>query len=139
MTAARLSPREAQIMRLACNGKMTKSIAAQLKISERTVETHRSKAMAKLAAKNTSHAAAIFTLTDGMVSAEEHYRRVTELLEANTRYIERSRREKAGLEETLRRVLAREAESIRRHDAKVERLEAIIARLRRNVSQGEPA
>ena len=45
---ARLSPREHEVARLAAAGKANKVIAAELGISERTVEVHRGRAMRKL-------------------------------------------------------------------------------------------
>lgn len=43
-----LSPREFQVLRLLAQGKSNKLAAFQLKISEKTLETHRSRVMAKL-------------------------------------------------------------------------------------------
>lgn len=47
-TAARISPRETEIVRLLAEGKTNKQIAAALQIAVRTVETHRAKIMFKL-------------------------------------------------------------------------------------------
>jgi DNA-binding NarL/FixJ family response regulator len=46
--ADRLSPRERQVIQLLAGGKTNKEIAATLKISFRTVETHRARVMIKL-------------------------------------------------------------------------------------------
>ncbi|MEX2488524.1 MAG: response regulator [Pseudomonadales bacterium] len=43
-----LTPRETQVMELMCQGKANKVIAAELEISERTVELHRAHLMKKL-------------------------------------------------------------------------------------------
>ncbi len=44
----RLSPREREVLRLLAQGRRTKEIAAELGISAKTVETHRSRIMLKL-------------------------------------------------------------------------------------------
>ena len=49
-----LSEREIQVVRLVAEGKITKEIAAQLYVSVRTVETHRSRIMKKLGVANTA-------------------------------------------------------------------------------------
>ncbi|RMF41483.1 MAG: hypothetical protein D6753_09525 [Planctomycetota bacterium] len=49
----KLSPREAQVMRLVVEGKMNKTIAIELQISEKTVEAHRYRLMRKLKLKST--------------------------------------------------------------------------------------
>ncbi|HXN24619.1 MAG TPA: response regulator transcription factor [Candidatus Dormibacteraeota bacterium] len=46
--AARITPRESQIVGLLAEGKTNKEVAAQLGITVRTVETHRAKIMLKL-------------------------------------------------------------------------------------------
>jgi len=47
-----LSPRERQVLDLLVSGKTNKGTADQLRISERTVETHRAKVMEKMQAKS---------------------------------------------------------------------------------------
>ena len=47
-----LSPREIEICHLICEGMLTKQIAKQLKISDRTVELHRYNVNTKLKAKH---------------------------------------------------------------------------------------
>lgn len=47
-----LSPRERQILRLIANGETSKEIAAALRLSVATVDTHRRNAMAKIGARN---------------------------------------------------------------------------------------
>ncbi len=47
-TAARITPREIEIVRLLAEGKTNKEIAGALQIAVRTVETHRAKIMFKL-------------------------------------------------------------------------------------------
>lgn len=49
---ARLTPREAEILELIINGHANKVIAAELSISERTVELHRSRIMRKMQARS---------------------------------------------------------------------------------------
>ena len=43
-----LSPREREVLQLLAEGKATKEVAVHLKISVKTVETHRAKIMEKL-------------------------------------------------------------------------------------------
>lgn len=52
---AKLSAREIEVVRMVANGFTSKQIAQKLKISRRTVDTHRGKAMLKLVAKNAVH------------------------------------------------------------------------------------
>ena len=47
---AALSPREREVMRLVCSGKMNKQVAGDLSISEVTVKIHRGAAMRKMGA-----------------------------------------------------------------------------------------
>ena len=47
-----LTPRERQVLDLVVSGKTNKGVARQLRISERTVEIHRAKAMEKMQAKS---------------------------------------------------------------------------------------
>ncbi len=51
---ARLSPREREVMDGVVAGKLNKAIAAELRISQSTVETHRKRVMEKLGAGNIS-------------------------------------------------------------------------------------
>ena len=44
----KLTQREREILKLICNGKTSRVIAQQLSISDKTVETHRSRIMQKL-------------------------------------------------------------------------------------------
>lgn len=50
--AAKLTPREAEIMQLICDGQANKVIAIDLGISERTVELHRGRMMKKLGVRS---------------------------------------------------------------------------------------
>jgi two-component system response regulator FixJ len=56
----RLTLRERQVLEALAEGQQSKAIAWQLGISVRTVELHRSNILAKLPARNTSQAVAIF-------------------------------------------------------------------------------
>ena len=47
-----LSAREAEVLRLVAVGKLNRDIAEQLKISVRTVEAHRARAMMKLSLRS---------------------------------------------------------------------------------------
>ncbi|HZZ43844.1 MAG TPA: response regulator [Tepidisphaeraceae bacterium] len=49
---ATLTPRERQVMRLVVDGVSNKNIAQQLKLSEKTIEFHRSKVMTKMAVES---------------------------------------------------------------------------------------
>ena len=49
---ARLTPRERQVVNLLADGRLTKQIAAELKISPKTVEVHRANIMRKTQANN---------------------------------------------------------------------------------------
>jgi DNA-binding NarL/FixJ family response regulator len=49
-----LTPRERQIVKLVAEGNSNKAIAALLKVSIKTVETHRSAAMRKIGAKSSA-------------------------------------------------------------------------------------
>lgn len=53
-TAPRLTMREAEIVRLLCQGKSNKEVANELGISTRTVENHRARVMRKLGLKSFS-------------------------------------------------------------------------------------
>jgi len=48
----RLSPREREVLELVAEGKTSKEIAADLMITQKTVEVHRSQIMAKLQLHN---------------------------------------------------------------------------------------
>lgn len=56
-----LSPRESEIIALIAAGELRKTIAHKLDITPKTVGTHVENAVAKLGAKNTVHAVAIWT------------------------------------------------------------------------------
>ncbi len=57
---AQLTKREAEVMRLACEGLRNKEIAERLKIGIRTVETYRHQAMHKLGEPNLINVAKIY-------------------------------------------------------------------------------
>ena len=52
---AKLTPREMQVMNRIVEGQANKVVAAELDVSERTVEIHRSKVMAKMQAQSLAH------------------------------------------------------------------------------------
>jgi len=54
-----LTPREVDVLRLVANGKMNKEIAAELSLTEETVKSHIRNILAKLEAKDRTHAVAI--------------------------------------------------------------------------------
>jgi DNA-binding NarL/FixJ family response regulator len=58
MTA--LTPREADVMRLICEGLTAQGVGEALGISSRTVEIHRRNAIIKLGARNQTQAAVLF-------------------------------------------------------------------------------
>lgn len=68
--AAALTPREREVLQLLAEGKATKEIAALLKLSVRTVETHRQQIMNKL---NLHKAAELvkYAIREGMISLEK--------------------------------------------------------------------
>jgi DNA-binding NarL/FixJ family response regulator len=66
---ARTTPREIEIIRLLAEGKTNKEIAAQLGITVRTVETHRSKIMLKLGLHSLAELIH-YALRHGMISAQ---------------------------------------------------------------------
>ena len=53
--AARLTPRERQVMDLVVSGKTNKCIAAELGLCEKTVEVHRARVMTKMEADSLAH------------------------------------------------------------------------------------
>ena len=60
---AQLTPREYEVMELMVAGKMNKVIAADLDISQRTVEDHRAKIMEKLQAKSIADVVRFYLLS----------------------------------------------------------------------------
>jgi len=60
---AQLTPREYEVMELMVAGKMNKVIADKLEISQRTVEDHRAKIMAKLQAKSIADVVRFYLLS----------------------------------------------------------------------------
>ncbi|MGC2467089.1 MAG: response regulator transcription factor [Candidatus Acidiferrum sp.] len=66
---ARTTPRELEILRLLAEGRSNKEIAAQLGITVRTVETHRSKIMLKLGLHSLAELIH-YALRHGLVSAQ---------------------------------------------------------------------
>lgn len=65
---ARLTTRERQIFELLVEGKMNKHIAAELKISVRTVEAHRARIMEKLKARSLAELVRLALRQDSSVS-----------------------------------------------------------------------
>jgi FixJ family two-component response regulator len=63
---AQLTPREQQVMALVTQGKANKVIAADLELSQRTVEIHRAHVMEKMGANSLAH------LVRMVIEAEEH-------------------------------------------------------------------
>jgi DNA-binding NarL/FixJ family response regulator len=57
----KLTPRQKQVLKLIAAGMINKEIAAELGISYKTVEKHRSAAITALGAKSGYHAVAIIT------------------------------------------------------------------------------
>ena len=55
-----LTPRETDIMRLICEGLLSKEIAHNLGIALRTVEVNRLNILRKMGTKTTAHAAVLF-------------------------------------------------------------------------------
>jgi len=60
-----LSQREAQVFELVTNGRANKAIAAELGLSERTVEIHRANVMEKLGARSIAHLVKISIVLGG--------------------------------------------------------------------------
>lgn len=58
--SARLTVREAQVLRHLADGLTTREIAEALHLSPRTVDVHRQNATHKLDARNATHAAILF-------------------------------------------------------------------------------
>lgn len=55
-----LSPKELKVLTLVAEGMSDKEIGVELEISERTVQTHLTRIMLKLQAKNRGNAAVLF-------------------------------------------------------------------------------
>ncbi len=51
---ARLTPRQLEVMRLVANGCSTREVARALRLSEKTVESHRQQVMKRLGVENTA-------------------------------------------------------------------------------------
>ena len=64
---ATLTPREREVMALVTQGKANKVIAADLNLSQRTVEIHRAHVMEKMGANSLAH------LVHMVIEAHEHY------------------------------------------------------------------
>jgi FixJ family two-component response regulator len=60
-TLARLTGREMEVVRLVAKGKSSKEIAAEMRISRRTVEVHRCRAIRKAGARNTAELVQMLT------------------------------------------------------------------------------
>jgi len=71
VAASALTPREREVLQLLAEGKATREIAALLKLSARTVETHRQQIMNKL---NLHKAAELvkYAIREGMITLERH-------------------------------------------------------------------
>ena len=63
-----LTPREREVVRLIAEGKSNKEIAAALRISARTAETHRAAAMRKLHASSTAEVVR-YAIRTGVIQA----------------------------------------------------------------------
>jgi two-component system response regulator FixJ len=59
-----LTPRERQVLDMVVAGETNKGVARRLDISERTVEIHRSNAMAKMQAKSLADLVKMVTMLD---------------------------------------------------------------------------
>jgi DNA-binding NarL/FixJ family response regulator len=68
-SAEELSTRELQILRLLADGRSTKAAAAQLSISPKTVENHKTRIFAKLGVRNQAQAVAI-ALSKGLLGVD---------------------------------------------------------------------
>ena len=62
-----LTPREAQVLRLAADGATSEEIAAALHLTEHTVKSHLKRIQGKLGARNRTHAVAV-ALRSGLIS-----------------------------------------------------------------------
>lgn len=60
----RLSPREVRVLTLVARGYSDKEIGVELKISERTVQTHMMRIILKLDARNRVNAAVLFFINN---------------------------------------------------------------------------
>ena len=56
----KLTRREEQVLQLLCEGAVTSTIAAILKLSPRTVDIHRQNAISRMGARNSTHAAVLY-------------------------------------------------------------------------------
>ncbi|MDR2214198.1 MAG: LuxR C-terminal-related transcriptional regulator [Pseudomonadales bacterium] len=63
---ATLTPRENEVLRRIIDGKASKLIAAELTLSQRTVEIYRSNIMQKMRAKSVAHLVRLFSGGDGL-------------------------------------------------------------------------
>lgn len=61
-----LTKREKEILKLICDGKLTREIADQLFISLHTIETHRRNILSKMEVKNTAHMVKV-AISEGLV------------------------------------------------------------------------
>lgn len=61
-----LTPREAEVMALVVQGKMNKSIARELGISQRTVEIHRARVMEKMGARSVQELVQMILAVEGV-------------------------------------------------------------------------
>lgn len=64
-----LTPREFQVLGLICQGMTSKETASYLGIAWRTIDCHRARVVAKLGARNHTHAAAI-AVRDGIIDLD---------------------------------------------------------------------
>ncbi len=60
----RLSPKEVRVLTLVAKGYSDKEVGVKLKISERTVQTHMTRILLKLDAKNRVNAAVLFFINN---------------------------------------------------------------------------
>ncbi len=60
----RLSPKEVRVLTLVAKGYSDKEVGLKLKISERTVQTHMTRILLKLDAKNRVNAAVLFFINN---------------------------------------------------------------------------
>lgn len=67
---AELTPREQDVMKLMVEGKANKVIAADLDISQRTVEIHRARVMDKLSANSLAHLVRMFLAVENQLPSD---------------------------------------------------------------------